>query len=194
MSLHRKLAAAVMKSHITTTEGGDTYCTHCDQPNTDAGIFHTPDCIVTTAYYTTQPDPQTNPIKFGLDIHGVCDKHPTLYAALSQALVSAGHEVHILTGIREELVADELQDLGISYTHFFSIHQHFLDRGDVPISYDEQNRPVIDTDLWNTAKGQYAKTVGLDIHIDDSPHYRDHFDTEQTPFLFQQNDNRTEWR
>jgi len=118
--------------------------------------------------------------KIGLDIHGVIDKHQEFFKILSHALVDAGHEVHIITGISEtKEVIDELTGYGLKWTHFFSITDHHLSIG-TEIEYDGQNRPYMDPHKWDKTKGWYCKEHGIDMHFDDSNSYHDHF---ETPYL-----------
>ena len=61
-------------------------------------------------------------MKIGLDIHGVCDTNPEFFKELTRLFFQAGHEIHILTGRRESDGAlNEIKELGLDYTHFFSI-------------------------------------------------------------------------
>ncbi|MEE9214672.1 MAG: hypothetical protein V3U54_07735 [Thermodesulfobacteriota bacterium] len=73
-------------------------------------------------------------MKLALDIHGVIDKRPKFYAALCQALVTGGIEVHILTGTHlEHGIYKELKKYGfkegVHYTHLFSIADYHKERG-----------------------------------------------------------------
>ena len=119
-------------------------------------------------------------MKLGLDIHGVIDKYPEAFAAVSKAMVAAGHEVHIITGPYDspELRAD-LERFGIVFTHFFSMAGYHQDIG-TPIRHDERGRPWLDDELWNKTKGEYCEQVGIDLHIDDSDDYWRHF---RTPYV-----------
>ena len=70
-------------------------------------------------------------MKFGFDVHGVLDTHCEIYSAITAALVAAGHEVHVITGaVMSQELEDILKDSGVSYTHFFSIAQHHMDKGE----------------------------------------------------------------
>jgi hypothetical protein len=115
--------------------------------------------------------------KIGIDIHGVIDHDHAFFAELSQVLVVAGWEVHIMTG---HLISGELErqlnDLGIKWTHLFSIAGYFIEKGD-DVGYDEEGRPWMDTALWNTGKGEYAKEHNLDLVLDDTSEYAEHFTT-----------------
>lgn len=116
-------------------------------------------------------------MKIGLDIHGVVNKYPEFFKVLSHALVNAGHEVHIITGISEtKEVIDELSKYGLKWTHFFSITDHHLKIG-TKIEYDGQNRPHMDNEIWDQTKGWYCNENKIDMHFDDSNSYHDHFET-----------------
>jgi hypothetical protein len=61
-------------------------------------------------------------LKLGLDFHGVIDTFPEMIAEMSRMFVAAGHEVHVITGLkRDAIVQKGLDDFGIHYTHYFSI-------------------------------------------------------------------------
>lgn len=119
-------------------------------------------------------------MKFGFDIHGVSDTYPEIFAKMSEALVNAGHEVHILTGPPwNDRIKNELKDIGMVYTHFFSILDSLESKG-VPITWDEKGHGHADKTFWNRAKAEYCVEVGIDLHIDDSDEYHEHF---TTPYL-----------
>lgn len=118
-------------------------------------------------------------LKIGLDIHGVIDAKPELFAILTNLLVDAGHEVHVLTGSKEtEDIHEELLGYGIKWTHFFSITDYCISGG-VHVWYDEKNTPWMDQNAWEKAKGEYCTNIGMDLHIDDTIKYADFF---KTPF------------
>jgi len=115
--------------------------------------------------------------KLGIDIHGVIDHDHSFFADLTSTLVEAGWEIHIMTG---HLISDELKtqlsDLGIKYTHLFSIANFFIDKG-ADVRYDEKGRPWMETELWETGKGEYAREQNLDLVLDDTQSYNKHFST-----------------
>ncbi len=120
-------------------------------------------------------------MKIGIDLHGVSDAYPTFFAELTKLFVAAGHEVHLMTGeLITEALHEQLRSCNISYTHLFSISQHHKEKG-TPMRFDENNTPWIDGALWNQTKGDYAAEHGLDIVLDDTEGYADHF---TTPFIF----------
>ncbi len=127
-------------------------------------------------------------LKIGFDVHGVIDTHPELYSALSHALVSADHEVHIITGVKEASIKDKLDNVwNIKYTHFFSIYQQMEDQG-YTIEHGDCDHPWFDHDTWDKAKAQYCKWNNVDLHIDDSPKYGEHF---STLYLLQRDPTKT---
>jgi hypothetical protein len=123
-------------------------------------------------------------IRLGLDYHGVCDKFPEIFGALSNMFFNNGNEVHLITG---ELDTPEfrlkLETLGIKYTHLFSISTHHISKGSVV--WIEDGKPYMDKGIWDRTKAEYCKENKIDLHIDDTPEYGDHF---QTPFLLLRKD------
>lgn len=130
---------------------------------------------------------ETGIIKLGLDIHGVIDKAPELFTLISKLPV----EVHIITGIKQELDDQVPEDL--EYDYWFSIHQHLEDEG-VEFRIDEKGRPWCDATLWDNAKAEYCKKHNITMLIDDSPHYADTFSALDTLYLQLTNTNRDNWR
>ncbi len=118
-------------------------------------------------------------LRIGIDIHGVLDTNPAFFSELTNLLVSSGNEVHVLTGSKEtEEIHKQLKDMGIKWTHFFSITDYCASNG-VHVWYDEKNTPWMDKDEWEKAKGKYCVDANIDLHIDDTISYGDHF---KTPF------------
>ena len=125
-------------------------------------------------------------MKVGFDVHGVMDKHPDLFNTLGTLFVSAGIEVHIITGSPAgPEVALELQragmKLGINYTHFFSILDYHSYIGN-DVKYDKLGHGWMDNELWNKTKGDYCKREGIDLMIDDSDEYHKHFNLDKTVY------------
>ena len=114
-------------------------------------------------------------MKFGFDVHGVLDTYPEVYSALTMSLMKAGHEVHVITGIQKtpELTA-QLEEAGIVWSHWFSIVQYHLDRGDVVVKF-EGDQPWMDREVWNRTKAEYCERMQIDLMIDDSPVYGSYF-------------------
>lgn len=121
-------------------------------------------------------------MKIGLDLHGIVDTCPEFFGELTRLFVAAGHEIHISTGshIKEGRVEEKLKEMGIHYTHLFSIADYHKEKGTV-MSYDKEHMPWIKDEDWNKTKGDYCKEHGIDIHIDDTKRYANYF---STPFLF----------
>jgi hypothetical protein len=120
--------------------------------------------------------------KLGLDIHGVCDADPKAFSRLAKLYLAVKGEVHIITGQKDSPeLRDKIRNLGIPFTHFFSITSYHESIG-TTIRYDERGRPWMDEEIWNRTKGQYCQRMGITIHIDDSPVYRKYF--SGTTYLF----------
>jgi len=95
-------------------------------------------------------------MKLGLDLHGVIDADPALFGVLSRTVVGAGGEVHVITGsMATDALFAWLKELGISYTHVFSIASYHVSQG-TPMHYDTQGNPWMDADVWNKAKAEYC--------------------------------------
>ncbi len=130
-------------------------------------------------------------MKFGFDIHGVLDTHPQVYAAMTQALVAAGHEVHIVTGkIKDEEEVDMLLKLGISWTHWFSVAQYHIDLGTHKVWF-KKGKPWMDADVWNRTKADYCHEQNIMWLVDDSPVYGKHFD-QKTVYALQRDPARAD--
>lgn len=122
-----------------------------------------------------------NRMKIALDIHGVCDTNPKFFKELTRLFISNGHEVHILTGRRvKDGALDEIEELGLEYTHFFSITDYHHDKG-TEVNDDENGDPWIDDIAWDRSKGDYCKRNNIDFCIDDTERYGQYF---ETPFAY----------
>lgn len=123
-----------------------------------------------------------NPLKVGLDIHGVIDSFPEKFKLLSSALINDGCEVHIVTGLKRDKAIDLLlQDTGIQFTHYFSIVSHVEESG-VNVDWRE-GLPYADEERWNSAKSEYCEAQGIDFMYDDSPTYLNTFNEIDTTYL-----------
>lgn len=132
-------------------------------------------------------------MKFGFDVHGVIDKHPDVYRAIMASLVYEGHEVHVITGLRQHPEGAELlKELKIPYTHYFSIIDFHTSIG-TPIEW-RNGLPYMDNDLWNSAKVDYCDRENIQMLFDDSPVYKDSFKNSDTIFAHQINHDRVDWR
>ena len=114
--------------------------------------------------------------KLAIDIHGVCNKAPEFFALISRLLIENNNEIHVLTGRRiSDGAMDEIKELGISYTHFFSISDHHRESGtDMDII---DGNPWMDDEIWDRSKGDYCKKHQIDFCIDDTERYGQYFET-----------------
>jgi hypothetical protein len=63
--------------------------------------------------------------KIGVDIHGVIDSLPELFSFLTESIVKNGGEVHIITGGSwSQELESQITNLGISWTHKFSVYDY----------------------------------------------------------------------
>jgi len=119
--------------------------------------------------------------KLAIDIHGVADMVPEFFALISKLLVDNNNEVHILTGRRvSDGALDEIKELNLTYTHFFSIADHHEKNG-TKMHNDNKGNPWMDDEIWDRTKGDYCKENKIDFCIDDTERYGNYF---ETPFAF----------
>jgi len=122
------------------------------------------------------------PFKLGLDFHGVVDAIPSSFAFLSNAVVNAGGEVHILTGSSwTEGLTKYLKDNGINWTHSFSIYDYLVRSeeqviGEIQFPDGTIQKKFRDA-AWDNVKGIYCRKHDISLHIDDTLIYNDHFST-----------------
>jgi len=124
-------------------------------------------------------------IKVGIDIHGVIDQDPNLFAAFSKMLTENGHQVHILTG-REvnDYIIDRLRDFNISYNQIFSITSYHKKIGTyIAYKNGDRTQPLIDSYKWDSSKAIYCASEKLHFHIDDSVVYEKYFINTCTRYL-----------
>lgn len=115
-------------------------------------------------------------LRIGLDIHGVCNENQVFFVELTKTLVDAGHEVHLLTGPKQEKAEKEAKALGLSYTHFFSITDFYVECGE-KVEFDAKGDPFMNEYLWDKAKATYCLTNDIHLHLDDSDAYGYFFKT-----------------
>lgn len=124
----------------------------------------------------------SNPLKIGLDIHGVIDTFPERFKNLASALKKDGAEVHIVTGLKRDQKVDELlHSAGIEFSHYFSIVEH-LENSGVEVEWRE-GLPYADKHKWNSAKRDYCLAQNIDFMFDDSPIYKETFNDIATTYL-----------
>lgn len=132
-------------------------------------------------------------LKVGLDVHGVIDTFPEIFRELSRILITNGHEVHIITGLKKSgHIEEELAKSRIHYTHYFSIVDQ-LEHDGIKIDWIN-DLPWAPDKEWNVAKRNYCDRVGITFMIDDSYVYRDTFNDADTVFLHLINPNRKTYK
>jgi len=131
-------------------------------------------------------------MKLGLDFHGVMTDNNKLFYRLAQTIINGCGEVHIITGARKETFDRQYKELNskldIPYTHFFSISDYHIEKG-TDVDMSDPNFPKMDSELWDKTKADYCREHDIDMMIDDSPHYGEHF---TTPFMLYRNDNNAD--
>lgn len=114
-------------------------------------------------------------MQIGLDVHRVIDTHPEIFKKLSHYWKVKGFTVHIITGQEWHKVGPEVDALGIHYDRHFSIVDHHVRMGTPTYTRSDSPGIWMDADIWNRSKGDYAMSVGLDLHFDDNLEYAKHF-------------------
>lgn len=109
-------------------------------------------------------------MKIGIDLHGVCDLYPKEFAYLTRNLVTAGHEVIIITGQEWKKAQKQVKKLRISYTDHFSTVDYHLAKG-TKMWRDSKKTWWMDNDLWIRAKGDFIQRTGIELHFDDTWEY-----------------------
>jgi len=112
------------------------------------------------------------PLKIGLDIHGVIDAKPKFFSKFSIRLRSRGHTVYIITGakITPKLI-EKLREIGMEWDHLLSITDFHVNKKDVRVHFDEKGNPWMDQEVWDETKAQMCKEHKIDMLIDDSNVY-----------------------
>lgn len=122
-------------------------------------------------------------MRLGLDLHGVITDIPDTMKFLSSAIVSAGGQVHILTGGSIQKATLELRKLGlkghIHFTHIFSVLDYHRYEILTPHSgwNDKYDNPEYPHRIWDRTKADYCSRNKIDLMIDDSLIYNQDFTT-----------------
>ena len=133
----------------------------------------------------------TKPIKLGLDLHGVVSDMPEFFSFLTNILIKAGCEVHLITGGMSPEDEETLKKYGVRYTHYFSIVDYHTEKqtptyGKHPVyGFD-----MISDEEWDKTKGDYCREHNIDLHIDDTLMYNKFFTTPFCRFWSHNNHNK----
>lgn len=119
------------------------------------------------------------PIRIGLDFHGVVNKYPEYFKQFTHIAKTMGIEIYIITGGPKKVVDRFLQDHDIIYKELFAILDYYDAHG--MVEYFKNGEYKVPDMLWNMAKGEYCAEKKITLHIDDSKEYADWF---STPFCF----------
>lgn len=116
-------------------------------------------------------------MKIGIDVHGVIDSAPEVFSRLTRKLSMQGHEIHIITGreLCDELL-QKLDTMKITYHKIFSITSYHKEIG-TPMTFKngDSSQPLISPSEWDKTKGEYCSREHINMHIDDSTVYGNHF-------------------
>ena len=120
--------------------------------------------------------------KIGLDLHGVMSDLPDTFKFLGESVIKNSGEVHIITGTVREKALKELKALGFKrgqhYSTLFCIVDYMVSsgaksRGIHPVFKNQE----FDDEEWDRVKGEYCRANDINLHIDDSLAYAEHFTT-----------------
>ncbi len=120
--------------------------------------------------------------KLGLDIHGVVDAMPEFFSFLTDSFIKNGGEVHVITGGHwDKSFENQLNDLGVKWTHKFSVYDYLIESG-VKITGEIQFpdgtiQKKFEDGAWDSVKANYCKENNITLHIDDTLIYNDFFTT-----------------
>ena len=124
-------------------------------------------------------------MKYGFDIHGVIDDLEEEIRPIMQALYSAGHEVHIITGSQlTKALRKQLSDLEVPYTELHSISDYHKNKGTEGFTYVnpitgeyDENNPWLPAEIWDRTKAELCAEIGIAVMFDDSDVYHKFFTT-----------------
>jgi hypothetical protein len=120
-------------------------------------------------------------LKFGVDIHGVATDATEFFKEFTKTMVEVGYEVHIITGPPVDVARAEVEQLGISYTHIFSIADYHKEIG-TPMTWDSNGHPFMSDYEWDRTKADYCQREEIHLHLDDSDAYGYFFKTPYARF------------
>jgi len=111
-------------------------------------------------------------MRVGLDFSGVINLFPVELSVLTNYWINeCGHEVHIVSNSGWDYVKSETEKLGVLYTHHCPDIRVSHRMQSIPFTGQNENSRISYRDLYLKEKGEYAKSVGLNIHFDDSMAY-----------------------
>ena|ERR1035437_761684 len=125
---------------------------------------------------------KTKIFSLGIDVHGVISSMPDFFSFLSNAVVNAGGECHILTGGSWTTeIESQLNDCGIKWTHRFSVYDHLIDIGAKTVGEiqfpDGTIQKKFTDGVWDKIKSDYCREHSISLHLDDTLIYNDFFTT-----------------
>lgn len=120
--------------------------------------------------------------KISIDFHGVLDSLPDTFSFISESIIKNNGEIHILTGssISSEF-KKTLDSYGVKYTNLFSIYDHLIESGSKTVGEvqfpDGTIQKKFEDGVWDKVKAEYCREHNINLHIDDTLIYNDHFTT-----------------
>lgn len=127
-----------------------------------------------------------NPIKLGIDVHGVMDDDPDSIKRALEACINTGfYEVHVISGPPAGQVQAELETLSYQEgVHYQKLHTivDFLKESDAEMWLDDKKTWWASDEDWWSAKAKICEKYGIDIMIDNTTHYEPYFKNTKTKF------------
>lgn len=118
------------------------------------------------------------PETVAIDLHGVIDHAPTLFAPLLRTLIRAGKKVFVVSGPPATQIRKELHDLDMYGHRYYSCIYSVVDHLQIhrkKMWQDENDRWwSSDKDWWN-AKGQICRRFGAEVMLDDHIEFKQGF-------------------
>jgi hypothetical protein len=128
-------------------------------------------------------------MNLGLDFHGVIDAKPELFQFLTKSWINNGGKVYIITGgtLKNSDIIDNLNRWDIHYSEIISIYDYLVDnkypRTGEKLFPDGTIQIGFSNELWDKQKGELARKLSIDLHIDDTLIYSDFFTTPFARFF-----------
>lgn len=130
--------------------------------------------------------------RYGFDLHGVIDSDYIFFGQIFERLLSRGDEVYIITGnTANACLRRHLARRKIKFTVLFSVYDLLLTTRytetdsrayhfSAPASYCYEPQVLLNPHYFNRVKSQICESNSVELMVDDSDAYLQHF---RTPFF-----------
>jgi len=127
------------------------------------------------------------PIKVGVDLHGVIDANTSLFRYLSFILKQGDVKIYVISGPPTENVKKELEALnlveGTHYDEIYTIVDFLQTQPDIEMWKDEKDTWWTDDENWWGSKAKICKILGIDVMIDNTDKYMSYFEGSGIKFI-----------